>query len=224
MNLIEESFQRLFPNNEFTYQTELEYNRRLSDFNANITLHKNKIKVNLNLQWKDIDNEIKIGLIQHLLTKILKKKVSTNNIHLYNTFLKHIPTLTPTTKFDPILEASYKRLNAIYFYNLMEQPNLMWGKAAFRKLAHYNFHNDTVVVSSIFKDAPQNILDYIMYHELLHKHFKFEHNNGRSAYHTKDFREAERQYPNYKEMELEINKIIRKKKKQPFLKNLMSHF
>ncbi len=49
MNLIQESFSRLFPDKEFSYQTEMEYNRRLADFNANIFLYNNKIRVNLNL-------------------------------------------------------------------------------------------------------------------------------------------------------------------------------
>ena len=77
MPLIRESFQRLFPNKEWNYQEDMEYNRRLSNFNANISLRRDKIKVNLNLEWKDIDDEIKIGLIQHLLLKIFKKKGNT---------------------------------------------------------------------------------------------------------------------------------------------------
>ena len=80
MNLIQESYQRLFPEKEFLYQSGIEYNRRLSDFNANIKLYKNKISVNMNLQWKDIDNEIKIGLIQSLLLKILRKKGNSINM------------------------------------------------------------------------------------------------------------------------------------------------
>ena len=64
MNLIQESYQRLFPEKEFPFEAELEYNRRLSLFNANISLRRNQLNLHLNLQWKDIDNEIKIGLIQ----------------------------------------------------------------------------------------------------------------------------------------------------------------
>ena len=89
MNLIQESYQRLFPDQLFSYQTKLGYNRRLGDFNANVRLHQNIIEINLNLQWKDIDNEIKIGLIQHLLLKVFKKKTTTSNITLYNNFVKN---------------------------------------------------------------------------------------------------------------------------------------
>jgi hypothetical protein len=213
MNLIQESFHRLFPNKDFPYHTEMSYNRRLSDFNANVYFNKDKIKVNLNLQWKDIDNEIKIGLIQHLLLKIFKKKKNTQNIDLYNNFVKNIPILTPKTKSDPILDPSFHRLNEQFFHNNMGQPNVQWGKDSFRKLASYNFHNDTITVSRIFKDTKTEILDFLMYHEMLHKHHKFKHNNGRSSFHTTAFRRDEALFPNHKQLEKEIENIIRKKRK-----------
>lgn len=210
MNLIQESFQRLFPNKEFNYQTKLEYNRRLSSFNANIKLQHNTISVNLNLQWKDIDNEIKIGLIQHLLLKILKKRANSPNIDLYNNFIKNIPILIPKTKSNPILEASFERTNQKFFSNMIDKPNLQWGTNSKRKLASYNFHDDTVTVSTIFKEARDEVLDYLMYHELLHKFHQFEHKNGRSAFHTRTFKEDEKKYPNHQQIEKEMNQIIRK--------------
>jgi predicted SprT family Zn-dependent metalloprotease len=212
MELIKESYQRLFPNKEFLYQTTLEYNRRLSPFNANITLHKNKIKINMNLEWKSIDEEIKIGLIQHLLLRILKKKANTTNIDIYTNFTKNIHILTPKNKIDPHLEQSFNRVNNQFFQNALEKPNLIWGKNSKRKLACYNFHNDTISVSTIFKENDTTVLDYIMYHEMLHKHLKFKQNNSRHAYHTKEFKEAERLYPHYKEIEKQINTIIRSTK------------
>lgn len=209
MDIIQESFQRLFPEKEFLYQTEMEYNRRLGNFNANIQLRNKKIKVNLNLQWKDIDEEIKIGLIQHLLLKILKKRKNTVNIDLYNNFIKNIPLLTPKTKFDPVLLDSFNRVNEEFFYGILDQPNLQWGQRSYRKLASYNFHDDTVTVSTLFTDSRQEVLDYLMYHELLHKHHKFGHSNGRSSFHTRKFKEDEKKYPDYQLIEKEIEGIIR---------------
>src|SRR3989338_3297224 len=213
MDIIQNSFDRLFPDNEFHYETEMEYNRRLGDFNANISLIRNKIKVNLNLQWKDIDNEIKIGLIQHLLLKIFKKRAHTHNIELYNNFIKNIPILTPKTKSDPFLENSFNRVNHLFLSNSVEKPNLTWGTASFRKLASYNFHTDTITVSTLFADAKQEILDYLMYHEMLHKHHKFKHNYGRNSFHNPAFKEDEKRYPHHELIETEIESIIRKKKR-----------
>ena len=219
MTLIQESFQRLFPEKDFNYHTQLEYNRRLSSFNANITCTLTKIKIHLNLQWKDIDDEIKIGLIQHLLLKVFKKKITTTNIQLYHNFIKNIPILTPKTKIDPYLHASFQRIQTKFLQNI-ELPNLQWGADAKRKLAHYNFHNDTVTLSSLFKEAPQHIIDYLMYHELLHKKHQFNHKNGRSSYHNKQFREEEAIYPNFKQIDKEISLFLRTKHKKSFWQRL----
>jgi len=213
-NLIQESFHRLFPQAEFSYQTKLEYNRRLGPFNANITLRRNLIQINFNLNWKDIDHEIKIGLVQHLLLRILKKRGTSSNINLYNNFVKNIPQLTIKTKTDPVLEESFSRVNCSFFYEQLELPNLQWGQKSFRKLASYNFHNDTITVSTLFQGSRSEVLDYLMYHELLHKHHKFKHDNGRSSFHTKEFREDEKLYPHHELIEKEIESLIRTRKRK----------
>lgn len=213
MDIIQESYRRLFPEKDFTHQTNLEYNRRLGDFNANILVSAKKITIRMNLQWKDIDEEIKIGLIQDLLLKVWKKKKETTNTRLYHHFVKNIPILTPKVKSDPQLEDSFNRINKRFFTEEMEKPNLVWGRDSARKLACYNFHNDTITMSTIFTDAPENVLDYIMYHELLHKFHTFKHSNGRSSYHTKEFRRDEQKYPQWKSIEKEISQIIRRKKR-----------
>ncbi len=213
MNLLQLSYQRLFPNQEFPYQSYLEYNRRLSDFNANLRLRQNILSLHLNLQWKDIDEEIKIGLVQHLLCRVLKKKVHTPNIDLYHNFIKNIPTLTPKTKNDTALEASFQRINQQFFQNQIEQPNLQWGTDSFRKLASYNFHNDTITVSTVFTQARPEILDFLMYHEMLHKSHQFSHHNGRSSFHSPEFKAAEKAYPGQELIEKEIHAVIRQKRK-----------
>ncbi|MBI2573330.1 M48 family metallopeptidase [Candidatus Woesearchaeota archaeon] len=214
MNLIEESYHRLFPDKEFSYKTEFEYNRRLSSFNSNIKLYNNTLSVAMNLQWKDIDDEIKIGLIQHLLLKVLKQKATTSNIHLYHHFTKNIPSFTPKEESHPVLAASFARMNQQFFSGAMEQPNLRWGSASRHRLAYYNLHDDSITVSTLFQTAPQQILDYLLYHEMLHKHFQFEHKNGRSHAHTPAFRAAEAQYPNQKQVDVELNNFVRQASRQ----------
>lgn len=214
MDLIRESFQRLFPGQEFNYQTKLEYNLRLSDFNSNIRWQSNRIFLHLNLQWKDIDDEIKIGLVQSLLLKVLKKKINSPNIELYHNFIRNIPLLTPKTRSDSSLEDSFQRVNEQFFSSLLEQPNLVWGQASFRKLASYNFHHDTITISQIFREAAPEILDYLMYHEALHKQQKYFHRNGRSFFHTRKFREAENLYPFKEKIEREIKEVLQNRHRQ----------
>ncbi len=218
MDLIQESFQRLFPEKKFFYQTRLEYNRRLAAFNANIRLQRASylqpelISVHLNLKWREIDKEIIIGLIQNLLLKVLKEKAHTPNIDLYTNFIKNIPLFAEKTRNDPFLEASFNRVNQLFFSGSLEKPNLQWGTDSRRKLAHYNFHDDSVTVSTLFQPAPTQILDYLMYHELLHKYHQFEHKNGRGLFHSPAFKADEQKFPKIKEIEREIHGIVRKRR------------
>ena len=221
MNLIEESFRRIYPNRTFDYHFEEHYSLQLSDFNANIKYDngfgKKNIKIKYNLKWKNIDDEVKIGLIQTLLLKVFKPKkyekdYSKLNINLYNNFVKRIHEFSEAEKIDPKLEESFYRVNERFFANLIDKPNLVWGRDSTRRLASYNYHNDTVTVSKIFQGIEETnpaMLDYLMYHELLHKHLKFKHNGSRNSYHSKQFKDAEKLYPNQDDIEKQINLQIR---------------
>ncbi len=222
MNLIQEAYSRLFPGKEFPFAAKLSYNLRLSDFNSNLRYYQDHLEVNLNLQWKDIDDEIKIGLIQTLLLKVLKQKKNTQNIELYHNFLKNIPLLTSKNKSDPQLDASFRRVNQQFFEGKLEKPNLEWGSDSHRKLASYNLHRDTVTFSTLFREAPLEMIDYLMYHELLHKLQQFTHKNGRSFFHTREFRKEEKKYPDYENMEKDIQKLLRQKTPRFSLKTLFS--
>lgn len=219
MDIIREAFQKLYPEKPFNYLTLLKYHRKLADFNANIKLYNNILQVNLNQKWQEVDQEIQIGLIQGLLQRLLAKqfnypKQNTVNIELYNNFIKKLALITPKNKTDQTLEESFRRVNENYFYEGIDQPNLRWGAASCRKLASYNFHNDTIAVSAIFKNAPPEILDYLMYHELLHKKQQFSYKNGRNYFHTRQFRQAEKQFSNQSQTEQQIKEIVKNWKKR----------
>jgi hypothetical protein len=210
MDLIQDAFVRLYPQKEFAYETEIYYNRRLSEFNANIALHRKKIVLKMNLQWKNVDSEIKIGLIQSLLIKLFKvKRTTTTNLELYNSFVRNISKFSLVTKTDPVLEASFERVNDSLLFGCLEKPNFEWGRHSVRKLACYNFHSNTVSVSKVFENAPDHMLDLLMYHELLHKKLQFEHNGGRYSYHSPKFKRLENMYPQKKEVDKEINAHIK---------------
>ena len=138
-------------------------------------------------------------------------------IALYHNFIKNIPILTEKNKSDPVLDSSFTRINQNFFGNLMEKPNLEWGTDSRRKLGSYNFHNDTITVSTLFQKSKPELLDYLMYHELLHKQQSFKYKNGRSSFHSPEFRRAENLYPHKEKIDREINSLVRHKRvKNPF--------
>ena len=145
------------------------------------------------------------------MSKILKDKKKTINIELYNLFIKNVHLAVPKTKTDKILEESFNSINEFYFNGMLDKPNLQWGNSSTRKLGSYEYGSDTITISTIFKNTKQELLDYVMYHEMLHKKFKFQNKNGRNLHHSNEFKKMEDKFKNKNLMEEEISKFIRKK-------------
>ena len=216
-----EAFKEIFGKNS-NYRFYVEYGR-LHDYNAQVVKVYNNIKFKMSNKWLNVSPMIKKGLFESLLASLFKhSKVfrarRTMSLEIYNNFIKNLDLSSEIRSKDPLLFESFKRVNKAYFNNSLDVPNLRFGRAAFSKLASYNFHTDTVTVSSIFKDSPQDILDLLMYHELLHKKLKFSGVISKQ-FHTRKFRDFERQFKNYDLVDKEMNKFVRKKQVQLSRKN-----
>jgi hypothetical protein len=215
--LIEKAYLELYPEAKLgEYEFSLKYSDKFNDYNANIRRIGKKITISMSRKWEKINDDVKTGLIQLLLNKLLKTKVQTQNIELYEIFLKKIHIAVPKTKDDPILSDSFDRVNEKYFNGLIEKPNLKWGSASMRKLGSYEYGSDTIMISTIFQTAEQILLDYIMFHEMLHKKYKFYSKNGKSFHHTGNFKKEERKFENFGEIEKRINNFIRQYRKKRF--------
>ncbi len=205
--LITRSFQELYPDRfAGQYTFTLSYSGKFTDYNANVKYRSNHYTFNLSRKWYPIDDDIKVGLIQSLFNKIFKTKKSTTNIDLYNLFIRRLARVITKTKADPDLVASFNRVNEQYMNALIERPNLVWGTDSFRTLGHYRYTTDTITISTILKEDLE-LLDYVMYHEMLHKKFQFESKNGRSFHHTPEFKRAEQRFHNASLLEQRLSRL-----------------
>ena len=211
MDIIKEAFQQLYPEKEIKYNISLKYSRKFKPYNANVKRYGNNLIFNLSKDWKKISKEIQIGLIQELMVKILKeKKPKTMSMELYNAFLKNVHIAIPKTKTDEVLEGSFNRVNDTYFSGMIDISNLEWGSDSTSKLGSYEYGSDMITISTIFKDERQELLDYVMYHEMLHKKFKFESKNGRTLHHSNEFKKMEAKFENRDLIEKEISRLARR--------------
>jgi len=108
------------------------------------------------------------------------------------------------------LGASFDRVNGKYFDNSLARPRLTWSRTfTGRKFGHYDPIRDTVLVSCSLDrtDLPEHALDYVVYHELLHKRLGVDWRNGRAAAHTHEFRKQERGFHRYSEAEAALKKL-----------------
>jgi hypothetical protein len=110
----------------------------------------------------------------------------------------------------------FDRVNSRYFDDQLQKPRLRWNeRLTLRKLAHYELSTDTIMVSRSFDqpDTPLQILDFLMYHEMLHKHLGVKTTNGRSYAHNKRFKDAEQRFENYAEVQTLIQEHLKKVKR-----------
>ncbi|GIU78618.1 MAG: hypothetical protein KatS3mg005_1856 [Bryobacteraceae bacterium] len=95
------------------------------------------------------------------------------------------------------LEAMFEKLRDRYFGPLMAKPELGWsGRLSRTLLGHYDHAHHAIVLSSWLDraDVPEYVVEYVLYHEMLHLKHPVEHSRGRRTVHSKAFREEERRY------------------------------
>ncbi|HET91349.1 MAG TPA: M48 family peptidase [Chloroflexi bacterium] len=100
------------------------------------------------------------------------------------------------------LEQVFERVNAAYFAGQLARPGLTWNRTITgARFGHYDALRDTVMISVTFDapDVPDYAIDFVMYHELLHKHLGINVVNGRRYAHTAEFRAAEQRFSHYEE-------------------------
>lgn len=208
MNIIEEAFRGLYPNREYKYNSKIKYSGKFKDYNANVKMYYNNLEFGMSRQWKPISREIKIGLLQELMQSLFGGKKTTINMDLYNKFIKNLHISISKTVSDPMLEESFNRVNEEYFDGLMEMPSLVFGKKSRTNFATYDYQTDTIRFTTLLQ-KDQKALDYVMYHELLHKKLKFYNKNGKNFHHTSEFRKLEKKFKNHAEMERRLKGLAR---------------
>ncbi|MBI2664274.1 M48 family metallopeptidase [Candidatus Woesearchaeota archaeon] len=203
--LVAEAFARLFQAADFQYHAKTRFSRKFSPYNANVKKFGNTLTFSFSPEWRKVSSEITIGLIQELLLRILRKKGTTTNIELYNSFIKNLHISAKKTETDEILAQIFGRVNEKYFNSAVDMPNLRWGQNSARKLAAYDYHTDTITVSSAFRNAEPELIAYLLYHEMLHKQLKFSSAGSRTIHHSRKFRQMEKQFENSQQLEKQLN-------------------
>ncbi len=119
------------------------------------------------------------------------------------------PTL-PTRGHAHDLDESFARVNATYFGGQMLKPRLVWNRTlTARKFGHYQPGRDTIMISVTLDAAsvPTSLVDFVMYHELLHKKHGSLIVNGRRLAHSPAFRADERRFAGYEDAERLLHEL-----------------
>jgi len=111
------------------------------------------------------------------------------------------------------LEEIFDGLNKRYFNIQLNKPLLGWSlNKSYSRLGFYSPLKKLLVISRIFdaKKVPLQVVEYLVYHEMLHIYIPPITVNGRRRLHTPEFRRLEKSFPNYEKMQKWIHKYRKK--------------
>jgi predicted metal-dependent hydrolase len=96
------------------------------------------------------------------------------------------------------LEAIFEELNTRFFHGLMARPRLSWSQTKTRRvLGHFDPAHNAIIISRIFDHPamPRYVLEYIVYHEMLHLKHPPKLRGSRRCVHSAEFQREEKLFP-----------------------------
>ena len=96
------------------------------------------------------------------------------------------------------LEEIFDDLNRRFFHGLMGRPQLTWSRDHARnRLGHYDPAHNAIVISRVFDhpQVPRYVVEYILYHEMLHLKHPVKLRGSRRCVHSREFVEEEKLFP-----------------------------
>ncbi len=163
-----------------------------------------------------------------LVARLLRKKVPANAAETYGNSIKtdeirkraahakrtrgrKVITSPKGDVYD--LDRIFDSLNRKYFIKPVPRPVLTWSaRKTYRILGHHDSTHKTVVISRSLDDAqvPKYVVEYVLFHEMLHIAHPTVHHNGRRYNHTPAFRRDEEKFEYFHEAERWIERNVTK--------------
>lgn len=100
------------------------------------------------------------------------------------------------------LDSIFEDLNTRFFHGLMARPRMSWSQTKTRRiLGHYDPAHNAIIISRIFDhpSVPRYVLEYIVYHEMLHLKHPVRLRGSRRCVHSAEFQAEEKLFPRVNE-------------------------
>lgn len=171
------------------------------------------------------------GLAYVLVGKLLRKRIPAGAREVYAAYSKSdalreraadnkrargrkVVTSSKGAVYD--LDEIFDAVNRQYFAGSIPRPVLTWSaRKTYRILGHHDATHDHVAISRSLDstNVPRYIVEYVVFHEMLHIAHPTKHINGRRYNHTPAFRRDERKFAQYDDAEAWIERNVQKLKR-----------
>ena len=200
--------------------------------NHTIRVRKGKVYVRIAEIFADAPPEAQKALAFILVGKLFRKKIPTQTSDVYRAFVKtheiqakaienkrrkgrKVITTSKGEIYD--LDEIFNRLNETYFRRQIEKRTLSWSqRKTFRILGHHDATHETIVVSKSLdnRKVPPFVVEFVVFHEMLHVFHPTVHRNNRRYNHTPQFRADEKKFARFAEAEEWIERNVKNLKRR----------
>lgn len=182
---------------------------------STIRLRKGRVYARVSDILIDSPREVLFALACTLVAKLYRLKISMEHERTYRDYILHPVvvdashstrrqrgykiTTSPRGKTYDLGEL-FTTLNIRYFAGELERPLLSWSPHRTSKiLGHHDHVHRAIIISRTLDDAhiPRFVVEYVLYHEMLHIKHPTRVVAGRTIYHGRAFRQDERGFDRF---------------------------
>ena len=191
--------------------------RRYVGLRSSIHLRKNRAQVNISDILEETKPIVFEALAEILLSKLFRRKPSHEAVSCYKAYVSSPATQQRINSarrsrgskrmahprgecFD--LEEIFDHLNHQYFEGALTRPRIGWSMECSKTiLGHHDpAHGSITITKSLDSNhIPRLLVEYLVFHEMLHILFPIQGKGTRRVIHSHEFRKAERRFAHYSE-------------------------
>lgn len=199
--------------------------RPFTNLNSRIRLREGRLVVGISDLLRDAPSPVIESLLWILLAKLYRRPIPAESQQCYREYVNReelrqdLGTMRQARGRKQIaapagvcfdLAEVFETVNQQHFAGVVSRPQLGWSPHRARTLlGHYDPHHHAIVLSRLLDHprVPRLVVDFVMYHEMLHIQIPVVQRGARRSIHPPEFREAERQFPAYAEAKAFLKRL-----------------
>lgn len=203
----------------------IEY-RPFSSLRSNIALQGNRARVRISDILVEAPPIVLEALAEILLTQLFRVRPSEEARECYMAYIydpmvrRRVDEARRTRGRVRLLPAQgrhydlaeiFAGLNRRFFNDELSSCRIGWSTRPSRSvLGRYDPAHHTITISKSLdsESVPPDIVEYLVFHEMLHIRFPLERRGSRRVIHSRAFRETERKFPDYRRVRDRLKKIF----------------
>ncbi len=200
--------------------------RKYANANSRVRLADGNLTVDISDLLEDAPAPIQEALALILLSKLFRRVPDQAAVLCYRRYLhrpdiRHLLHSVKQTRGRKAIRPPqgdvydlgklFENLNAHYFGGSMPQPQLGWSRKDSRTtLGHYDPSHHSIVLTKLLDSeaAPELAVKYVLFHEMLHLRYPAEYRGNRRCVHTKEFKQAEKQFERFEQAKRELRRFL----------------